>query len=274
MMRNTLHRESKNGGAIEPLQAAHSIHECSTTCVKTRTLDEFMRRSLFVIVILFSAAFVVSISLRGMAVPRVTFTTAHASADTEETLPLPFMSIIGSGVSLFDDAEAQVLTEAAPEPPAMQMRKARGADARPVRLVIPSVQIDTRVINVGVNRKGEMDVPDGNTNDVGWLKQGTLPGDVGSAVLDAHVYAAFEDLRYVKVGEDIYVYNAAGEKLHFIVEASTVYKLSELEPKYLFDRKDARRLNLITCAGTFQPSWDTYTHRLVVYAIFAGVVAE
>src|SRR5437660_6268168 len=38
-------------------------------------------------------------------------------------------------------------------------------------------------------------------------------------------------------------------KLHFVVNDSRVYRLGELTPRMLFARYDARRLNLITCAG-------------------------
>jgi sortase (surface protein transpeptidase) len=142
----------------------------------------------------------------------------------------------------------------------------------PVHVSIPSVGIESRVIKVGVDAKGQMAVPDGSTNDVGWYKGGTVPGDVGSAVLDAHVYAAFEDLRDVHVGDDIYLVTEGGATQHFRVEQSTVYKLSDLTPAMLFERRDARRLNLITCAGAYVDSMGTYTHRLVVYAVYIGTV--
>src|SRR5258708_3642379 len=98
----------------------------------------------------------------------------------------------------------------------------------PVRLVIPSIKLDTRVINVGLNEKGEMDVPNGKTKDVGWYKDGIIPGNTGAAVIDAHVFAAFSNLRYLKVGSDVYVITAQNKKLHFVVTESTVFKLHEL----------------------------------------------
>jgi sortase (surface protein transpeptidase) len=114
-----------------------------------------------------------------------------------------------------------------------------------------------------------MEVPPGHSNDVGWYKNGTIPGNVGSAVIDAHVYAAFEKLRYVKVGSEVIVENANGERLKFVVNDSRVYKLGELTSGMLFGRRDARRLNLITCAGQPTADGNTYTHRLVVYTTLA-----
>src|SRR5258708_1660959 len=84
----------------------------------------------------------------------------------------------------------------------------------PVRLIIPSIKIDDQIVKVGVTDNGEMDVPDGKTKNIGWYMYGTVPGEVGSAVLDAHVFAAFKSLHNLKQGSDIYVIMSDGEKLH------------------------------------------------------------
>ncbi len=164
----------------------------------------------------------------------------------------------------------QPIVETAPAATPMPApRVVRAGSEVPVRLRIPSIDMTVPIVPVGLNKKGEMDVPSGNSNNVGWYKYGTVPGHTGSAVLDAHVFAAFEDLRHVPIGADIYVDTEGGERLHFVVQDSRVYKLSELTSQMLFGRNDAKRLNLITCAGTFVKSIDTYDHRLVVYAVLA-----
>ncbi len=56
----------------------------------------------------------------------------------------------------------------------------------PRRLRIPSLTIDAFVRHVGINEKGNMATP-GNFTDTGWYKYGTVPGFVGSAVIDGHV---------------------------------------------------------------------------------------
>lgn len=139
------------------------------------------------------------------------------------------------------------------------------ADLQPVRLIIPSISLDTVAENVGVNEEGEMDVPDGRTNAVGWYKYGTKPGEAGSAVMDAHVYAAFSKLKYAKVGDDVYVVTKGGNTLHFVIEESLIYKKADVPLDLLFTRSDTKRLNLITCAGRYLPREDTYSERLIVY---------
>lgn len=137
----------------------------------------------------------------------------------------------------------------------------------PFTVSIPAINLDNPVIRVGLNEKGEMDVPSGTSDNVGWYKHGPMPGEVGSAVLDAHVYAAFKNLDKLKVGDDIYVTNADGKELHFVVEETAVTKLEETSATRLFDRRDKVRLNLITCAGTYSAARGTYDHRLIVYAV-------
>lgn len=144
------------------------------------------------------------------------------------------------------------------------------ATTTPNILRIPTIAFANTVIPVGLNGKGEMDVPDGTSNDVGWYKYGPEPGAVGSAVLDAHVYAAFKDLDKLQVGDSIYVTNKDGEELHFVVEETAVTTLEQTSATRLFDRKDKARLNLITCAGTYSAARGTYDHRLIVYAVLVA----
>lgn len=136
----------------------------------------------------------------------------------------------------------------------------------PARLVIPAIGINAPIQGVGINPKGEMAVPDGASNAVGWYKYGTLPGEVGSAVLDAHVFAAFANLQYVKPGTDIYVINDDNSTLHFVVSTKKTYALGSLSPTLLFRPSQTPDLNLITCAGNLTKDHTTYDHRLIVYA--------
>src|SRR6185312_1095295 len=137
----------------------------------------------------------------------------------------------------------------------------------PVTLNIPTIKLQDPIIGVGTNSKGEMDVPNGSTDNVGWYKYGTVPGQVGSAVVDAHVFAAFAQLKKAKVGDHLYVTNQSSQTLDFKVEEIDTYKLADVPADKLFNRADEPRLNLITCAGQLTPDHSTYDHRLVIYAV-------
>jgi sortase A len=139
----------------------------------------------------------------------------------------------------------------------------------PAFVSIASVGIHASIEPVGVNEKGEMAVPDGSSDAVGWYRYGTLPGQAGSAVLAAHVYAGFKKLRGIEPGAEIKVLSRGGETLRYVVEEVKLTRLEEVSPYFLFERSDTARLNLITCAGTFDKKLGTYTHRLIVYAVLA-----
>jgi LPXTG-site transpeptidase (sortase) family protein len=139
-------------------------------------------------------------------------------------------------------------------------------DPSPARLIIPSINLDSPIQHVGLNSKGEMDVPSGRTNNVGWYKDGTVPGQTGSAVIDAHVFAAFVNLNQLKPGNEIRVINRDGSKLRFVVYATNTYPIAEVPLNDLFNKQGDAFLNLITCAGKLTSDRSTYDHRLIVYA--------
>lgn len=158
------------------------------------------------------------------------------------------------------------VTSVAPsESSSPSLRIDQGISDSPIEVNIPSIKLRSTVIPVGVTPDGDMDVPSGNTQDVGWYKYGTIPGNIGNAVFDAHVFAAFADLENVKIGDDIYVHMQGGNDLHFIVTDVSTYALADVPVESLFGATDGIHLNLITCAGKLTPDRSTYDHRLIVY---------
>lgn len=141
----------------------------------------------------------------------------------------------------------------------------KASSPHPIRLSSPAIRLSSRVVPVNLNAKGEMDVPSGTTNDVGWYEGGVLPGERGTAVMDAHVFAAFKNLDSLAVGDDLYVDTADNRRLHFVVRAVRTYLLSDLTPDMLFQATEGRHLNLITCAGSLTSDGATYDRRLIVY---------
>lgn len=142
---------------------------------------------------------------------------------------------------------------------------ARG-NSTPSALAIPAIGLGSPIVPMGLTKAGDLDVPSGTTNNVGWYAKGTVPGETGSAVLDAHVYAAFANLHKVTKGDTIYVVMKDGTTREFKVTKTKVFKLSDLSSEELFNQDDGRYLHLITCAGELTADHSTYTHRLVVYA--------
>jgi LPXTG-site transpeptidase (sortase) family protein len=143
----------------------------------------------------------------------------------------------------------------------------------PMRLVIPRINVDAKVQDVGRGKSDNMAVPS-NYTDVGWYRYGPTPGEVGSAVIDGHVDngfgmdAVFKHIKELEPGDDIFITNGA-ERTHFVIEEVTTYAANEVPRDLLFTRTDAARLNLITCSGTWDGETKSYDERVVVYATLA-----
>jgi LPXTG-site transpeptidase (sortase) family protein len=149
----------------------------------------------------------------------------------------------------------------------------------PTRLIIPSLSINANVQYVGKNAEGNMRAPT-NFTDAAWYKDGTIPGKLGSAVIDGHVdnglglAGVFKHLGDLKEGDDVYVVTKDGSKLHFVVSKTETYPYTDAPAGEIFTADDKARLNLITCAGTWLRGGQTYNERLVVYTTYVDTVAS
>ena len=143
-------------------------------------------------------------------------------------------------------------------------------EEQPARLSIPSLDIDADIQYVGVNAKGNMGVPS-NFKDVAWYKYGTVPGQLGSAVIAGHVdnglglAGVFKHLGDIKVGDDVYIETKNGSTLHFKVVEKASYQYQSAPLERIFNRKDDAYLNLIACEGNWVKNEKTYDQRLVIY---------
>lgn len=161
------------------------------------------------------------------------------------------------------------------EPPG-QIPLVAATSSKPARLKIPSLDIDANVQYVGVNGKGEMGIPS-NFKDVAWYRYGTIPGQLGSAVIAGHVDnglglpAVFWDLKDLKAGDDVYIVAEDGSRLHFLVSDVATYPYTDSPAERIFAESDKARLNLITCSGKWLPGKRTYSERLVIYTVFQGM---
>ena len=153
-----------------------------------------------------------------------------------------------------------------------------GTSSKPVRLQIPSLDIDARVQYVGVTKKGDMGIPD-NFRDVAWYKYGPTPGQLGSAVMSGHLDnglalpGVFKHLGDLKPGSDVYVITEDGSKLRFVVVGTQTYPYKEAPRELIFVQNDAARLNLVTCTGSWVASDKTYDERIVVFTEYVDETA-
>ncbi len=141
----------------------------------------------------------------------------------------------------------------------------------PVAVRVDAVGLDLPVVPVGVRDDGQMDVPL-YVSEVGWYEYGPAPGaDAGSAVLSAHVdselgAAPMAALFEVEPGAIVEVTTRSGAVLEFRVEQVEQLGKAQLPLDDLFARDGPPVLQLVTCAGDFDPVAGAYEDNLIVTA--------
>jgi len=133
-------------------------------------------------------------------------------------------------------------------------------------LSIPSIGLQASVLEVGVTADNAIDVPSGS--QVGHWVGSARPGQTGATFLDGHVDGVFNHLSGVYVGQTVRV-NYGGQVYNYRVVHTEVVSLDGIDMTRALSVWDdaAEGLNIMTCAGTYVQSADTYDHRLVVYAV-------
>jgi sortase (surface protein transpeptidase) len=140
----------------------------------------------------------------------------------------------------------------------------------PIRVEIPSIGVSSRLVRLGLNADGTMEVPRDH-GLAGWFTGGAMPGRDGPAVIAGHVDsergpAVFYRLRDLGRGDTIRVQRARGDWLAFEVTATARYAKAEFPTEAVFGPVTGPVLRLVTCGGAFDRSSGHYLDNLVVTA--------
>lgn len=181
--------------------------------------------------------------------------------------------------SLFRPAQAAAQTDLNVRQPGMVYEISTHTLAEPSivphRIRIPALGVDARVVHVGVSAQGRMQAP-ADFAQVGWYKNGSKPGEEGSAVFGGHVNDAlarggvFEHLSRLASGDEIVIADAGGRELVYRVYAKRVYAPEEAPLAEIFSRAGPSQAVLVTCEGKWDKERREFSHRLVVYASLAA----
>ena len=169
---------------------------------------------------------------------------------------------------------ATPLTTAAP--PTTTARAATPPSTRrprpspPVRVEIPAIGVSSRLIRLGLNADGTMEVPR-DYDLAGWFTGGAMPGEDGPAVISGHVDsksgpAVFYRLRDLRRGDAVRVRRADGRWLAFEVTGSARYAKAEFPTEAVFGPVTGPVLRVITCGGAFDRASGHYLDNVVVTA--------
>jgi sortase (surface protein transpeptidase) len=180
--------------------------------------------------------------------------------------PAPAPAVVPAALATATATAPATATAAASDP---------GDVAPPARIRLPSLGVDTAVVAVGVDARGEMAVPE-DVRETGWYRFGPAPGSAaGSSVVSGHVddrvqgRGAFYRLVDLAVGDPVVVTTAAGADLAFRVSAVRRIPKSTLPVDELFARDGPPHLTLVTCGGTFDRALGSYRDNVVVTAVSA-----
>lgn len=141
--------------------------------------------------------------------------------------------------------------------------------SKPTALSVPKLGITAAVEYVGMDAKGNMDVPKSDEN-VAWFQPGFLPGVKGNAVLAGHYDkkdggpAIFYNLNKLEKGDEIIITDVKEKELTFVVTDKNNYPVNNFPIPTVFGPSGKKYLNLVTCGGVWDPVQKIYADRLVV----------
>jgi len=149
-----------------------------------------------------------------------------------------------------------------------------GPPSPPVALSIPAIGVRTRLVRLGLDPGGSLEVP-GDFGQAGWYTGGPAPGEQGPAVIAGHVDsrsgpAVFFRLRELKAGDVVRVRRADGVTLRFTVERARQYPKAAFPRDTVFGTVSEQALRLVTCGGGFDHQRRSYRDNLVVDARLTG----
>jgi hypothetical protein len=144
------------------------------------------------------------------------------------------------------------------------------ADSRPAEITIPRLGVRSRLVDLGVDATGAMEVPKVAAL-AGWYTLGPPPGSLGPAVIAGHVDwngkpAVFYQLGTMRVGDRISVAREDGRTAIFSVTSVARYAKKAFPTASVFGSIDYAGLRLITCGGAFDQSIGHYQDNVVVFA--------
>ena len=143
----------------------------------------------------------------------------------------------------------------------------------PVSVEIPAIGVTSRLLHLGLNTDGTIQVPSLVTSagEAAWYEYSATPGQIGASVIEGHVdsyqgAAVFYRLGSLRPGDTIDVTLADGITAIFRVTGVREYPKSNFPAKAIYGATDYAALRLITCGGVFDYATGHYLSSTVVFA--------
>jgi sortase (surface protein transpeptidase) len=162
-----------------------------------------------------------------------------------------------------------------PHPALSSYRSSRehSAVAVPVRLRIPSIEVDSGLETLRRAADNSIEVPR-QPGMAGWWADGPRPGQPGPAVVLGHVDsrygpAVFFRLDQLRAGDEVLVERADSSTVRFVVTELHPYRKDQFPTELVYYPTLKPELRLVTCGGPVDPSTGHYRDNLVVFTVHA-----
>ena len=143
----------------------------------------------------------------------------------------------------------------------------------PVSVAIPTIGVQSKLLRLGRNQDGTMQVPNliTSANEAAWYKYSVTPGQIGTPVIEGHVDsyqgpAVFYRLGALKPGNRVSVTLADGITAVFRVTGVRQYAKDKFPANTIYAPTNYASLRLITCGGDFDAATGHYLGSVVVFA--------
>jgi sortase (surface protein transpeptidase) len=143
----------------------------------------------------------------------------------------------------------------------------------PVRIRIPAIDVDAKLISLGVDDQGEVQVPSlKRAMDAGWYEHGPTPGEIGNAVVIGHVDsykigpAVFFKLGKLEPGDTIEVVRIDRSVATFRVDGVQSFPKDEFPAELVYGPSDRPSLRVVTCGGAYDKKTRNYRDNVIVFA--------
>lgn len=183
-------------------------------------------------------------------------TVAFAAAPDEQRSPAPTSAVDRGAAGGFQD-------------PVVEASDASSATATHVS--IPRIGVESDLEQLPLDPEtGEL-TPPVEWLSAGWYKDGTVPGEIGPAVIAGHVDsvtapAVFARLGELVAGDTITVTLSDGQTRDFVVDSKEAAPKNAFPTQKVYGPTPDAQLRLITCDGDFDGATGHYLDNLIVNA--------
>ena len=220
-------------------------------------------RSLFVVVLFIGATL---LSYYQFFSPQTTYIAGSAVQDSELGWKFP-QQFRSAGQVTVSDAYSE-------------LRKQGLAGGLPVRLQIPSINVDAAIEDAFITPDGKMDIPAGCNGCLAGLVGITAPAAFvapwAAVVIGAMLISplmgpilgttkVFYNLNKLKIGDHVQVVDDFNKTLSFVVRTVKIYDRNADATEVFLSKDNKAHLNLIACDGVWNKQNDTYPDRRVVF---------